>query len=741
MPYIDTFERGTTPYCGMLENGYEVGIQFNAGAPFSKFYYIAPNLGRPSCKVTVSLFKMLDDYTKTVNSRPVAENTFDFADGFMMTLECPNTPMGEYLVIAHGGEFGMGFCARLEGIANIQFWENGIKCDGTLEAAIEFDNDSDCYFLPVTSNVSEQTFVYNAMEPEINVDTSLFGMVDGLGRKAPMNVDKNDKKKREVGVFYWDWSYNFCRSEGINLQKLMERHPEAKNEYYSTLWMRHNAEVYHWNEPVYGFYNCCDNYVIRRQAQALSDAGVDFIVLDCTNGAFIWKKGYEALFQGFEEAKAHGVNVPKIVFMLNFAPFRSTWIMARQLYTDIYKKGRYSDLWYYRDGKPLLICYTEILKSGNQIDNEILDFFSFRKNDPLYFTKEPESDDEWGWLSVYPQAKYGKTKNGKPEQMTVGVAQNASENGLVPMNDERGGVFGRSYTHNPDYSYEYERNGVTFKASKKLEHSKLYGLNFQEQWDHAIENDPDIIFVTGYNEWVAGRHENWQNSRNAFPDEYNDEYSRDIEPTKGDLKDHYYNQLVHNIRKYKGISVKSLAKKKTVTEISDWYDVKGINYYTDTAPVRAHSGYGKAYYTDNSRRNNICEMKTAFDDDNVYFYARCTEKITDFSDMWMNLFIHTDDSQPMWENFNYVINRKKKGSVEICRNMWEWEEIGRCSVEVINDTVTVTVPREIIGRTENISLDYKWADNSCSEGDILDFYTVGCVAPGERFTVPVRENE
>ena len=39
---------------------------------------------------------------------------------------------------------------------------------------------------------------------------------------------------------------------------------------------------------------------------------------------------------------------------------------------------------------------------------------------------------------------------------------------------------------------------------------------------------------------------------NAFPDQYNDEYSRDIEPTKGALQDHYYYQLVNFVRQFKG---------------------------------------------------------------------------------------------------------------------------------------------------------------------------------------------
>ena len=39
-----------------------------------------------------------------------------------------------------------------------------------------------------------------------------------------------------------------------------------------------------------------------------------------------------------------------------------------------------------------------------------------------------------------------------------------------------------------------------------------------------------------------------------FTQTFSDEFSRDIEPSRGPLKDHYYYQLCANIRRFKGIS-------------------------------------------------------------------------------------------------------------------------------------------------------------------------------------------
>ena len=115
--------------------------------------------------------------------------------------------------------------------------------------------------------------------------------------------------------------------------------------------------------------------------------------------------------------------------------------------------------------------------------------------------------------------------------MCVSVAQNANENGLNAMNCPEGTVQGRGYAEG-DYSYSYSYAGKNVVVDMNKENAYLYGLNFQQQWDYAIEQDPDVIFVTGFNEWIAGRWENWMGTENAFPDQYNPAYSREIEPWK-----------------------------------------------------------------------------------------------------------------------------------------------------------------------------------------------------------------
>ena len=43
------------------------------------------------------------------------------------------------------------------------------------------------------------------------------------------------------------------------------------------------GQFHWWSEPLYGYYNSSDEWVIRRHMELLTQAGVDFLVFDVTN--------------------------------------------------------------------------------------------------------------------------------------------------------------------------------------------------------------------------------------------------------------------------------------------------------------------------------------------------------------------------------------------------------------------------------------------------------------------------
>ena len=195
------------------------------------------------------------------------------------------------------------------------------------------------------------------------VKPDTWAATDGLGRTLPMKGDVRKKNKRKfVGLFYWTWHTNFAKSfEALNASEILAEHPEILHDFDSPLWRSaQDGRPYYWGKPLYGYYRDTDAYVLRKHAELIADAGVDVIFFDCTNGTETWDESAEKLFEVFEQAKADGVNVPKVAFMLPFNDGSDTTASLLHLYESIYAPGRYEDLWFYWDGRPLIMAQNAI---------------------------------------------------------------------------------------------------------------------------------------------------------------------------------------------------------------------------------------------------------------------------------------------------------------------------------------------------------------------------------------------
>lgn len=570
------------------------------------------------------------------------------------------------------------------------------------------------------------------------VDPTTWVATDGLDRVLPMNDTTGDKEEeRYVGIFYSSWHGSFAKSEtAYNNQEILDMYPDIdKNEFYDKRW---GSTGYHfWNEPIYGYYSCDDRWVLRRQAELLADAGVDTIILDNTNGTFTWMESAKNIMEVFSEAKADGVNAPGVVFMLPFWDKNAAKTQLKSLYNEIYSVDFCKDVWFQWDGKPLILMDKTFLTSLDELDKTLKSFFTFRAGQPDYKAQQTQSY-QWGWLSMSPQAVYTEKKGrGKPEEISVGVAQNHDyvRGVITPMNGDN--VTGRTYTT---------------KGYDTRENAELYGANFAEQWEYALEVDPKFVFVTGWNEWVAMRIKEWQGVVNAFPDQFNDINSRDVEPTKGKLKDHYYYQMTGYIRQFKGTAKPEEASPAATIDIyggyGQWADVKPAYLsYSGNTDDRHHLGYKdpdtKRYiqYSDQSGRNDIYDAKVAQNAENVFFMVRCVDDITPYTDAkWMRLYIDVSDSEKNWETFEYILNKtsptsESKATLEAFTGEgFETEVVGEVEYHVTGNVLMVSIPRAMLGIGEGqFTLNFKWADNTTVDGDIMDFYVTGDVAPGGRF--------
>ena len=118
---------------------------------------------------------------------------------------------------------------------------------------------------------------------------------------------------------------------------------------------------------------------------------------------------------------------------------------------------------------------------------------------------------------VRPQRVF-KNEAGEDEVINVSVAQHPQI------------MFGDSVLYG-----ETANRGRAFHngANDKSEGAIYRGYNFGEQFDRAVETDPPVVLVTGWNEWIAGRWQGTPERPIRFVDLCNCEYSRDLEMMRG----------------------------------------------------------------------------------------------------------------------------------------------------------------------------------------------------------------
>ncbi len=207
------------------------------------------------------------------------------------------------------------------------------------------------------------------------------------------------------------------------------------------------------------------------------------------------------------------------------------------------------------------------------------------------------------------------------------------------------------------------RNGSHGDPKKDI----AYGYNVQEQWDYAIKQNTPFIYVTGWNEWIAGKFPSHDKNpeHSWFCDQASPEYSRDIEPSlTAGLKDHYYMQLVSNVRRYKGVEANpQLGPVKTIRKLDDLergcIGLPGLHRrHAGTEPSGCLRIEPAHVYVNKTGRNDFEQLKAARDSKNLLFYAQTNPEITPNSggDNWMRLYLSSDRKPTTgWKGFDYRI--------------------------------------------------------------------------------------
>ncbi|MDY0373341.1 MAG: hypothetical protein RBQ86_04405, partial [Candidatus Izemoplasmatales bacterium] len=148
--------------------------------------------------------------------------------------------------------------------------------------------------------------------------TQLSG-TDALGRKiSPVDGPKTDKD-RYVGLFYslWLGQHTHQQSAIYNISHLMET-PAGEETLFDPAGsdISRTDEFHFWGEPLYGYYNMQDPWVLTRHIELLTMAGVDYLCFDATNNA-IYPEVLNTLLDLLLKYQNQGFDVPKIVFYTN----------------------------------------------------------------------------------------------------------------------------------------------------------------------------------------------------------------------------------------------------------------------------------------------------------------------------------------------------------------------------------------------------------------------------------------
>ena len=555
---------------------------------------------------------------------------------------------------------------------------------------------------------------------------------DHMGRRIASFEEAGPVKEglHEVGIFYWNWHRH--SEKAVVAQDVIKAYPEAKDDFYHKAWG--NGVDAFWGESVYGFYRTEDYWHNRRAGELLSAAGVDVIFFDYTNlGSEFIDPYVIEMAKAYLDSLKDGVKVPKMsIYFPMGGDSVKKFEMVKRLYKLFYSKEEYSELFYCYEGKPLIIIgYGEKIMDAAPEDDKALaeemrNFFTFRETSG----RGNLSHAGWNWLVQYPQGKWGKTEDGRVECVNLGMSIN--QNYKIPGNVDY--AFSAPFTKGKSYT---EGFGEDLRPGAMHE-----GYFFREQASRVLEIDPTFVYITGWNEWLTVRQAEKDGFKNVMYDLYDDEHSRDFEPSKGVLKDGYYNLLCDFIRKYKGVRSTPLASGEVTIDIagdlSQWENVAPKFINDNMGYERDSIGYGKGngelYHYTTKVVNTIKSAKVARDSESFYFLAETRGEIKKGHDGFMTLWLNSDRNPATgWEGYDYAVNLDGYGKVSRLNSDFTREIVGDAEINISGSAIFLKLSKVLIGYEGKADIEFKWTDNIMPDGDIMLFYTEGSAAPVGRF--------
>ncbi len=557
---------------------------------------------------------------------------------------------------------------------------------------------------------------------------------DEMGRSIPAVGERREDK--EVGIFYFLWLGQHGTERIYDIPAIRAEHGDDVLFHQDVPDISPAGAFHWWEEPLYGYYNSSDEWVIRRHMEMLTEAGVDFLVFDVTN-TYIYEDCARTVMKVISELRAEGWDAPQVAWMTHSYSIRTT----QKIYDAFYKTNTYPESWYCVEGKPMMISYTSGARDAAAVgatysaeawpsmSEELRNFFYLREPRWPFDSKRQTSWPYTEWQ--YPQPINGR---GDDSMVSVSIATHPA----LP--------FSFSLTRgNANWG-----RGWDVEKQVNVAEDALRGTFFDAQWDVAIEHDPHFVFITGWNEWVAQK--NLYEGEYSFVDNVDLEFSRDAEPMKGGYEDAYFIQMMTRLREYKYESMEgkiAASVRKTIDitgPVSQWEDVNAVyrrvgrDDGSRDAP-NATVDPNAERYTQAPVRNNLTEIRVTVDAENLYFYIKSESDIVSVDEAnWMNLFIGTGSTPTVkgWESYEFVINRSRTGSTATIEKLnadFTGEALeATATFSVQGNVMQISVPRSALGLTEAEDFYFKVADGVSDTDEIMDYYVTGRSMPMGRLS-------
>ena len=284
-----------------------------------------------------------------------------------------------------------------------------------------------------------------------------------------------------------------------------------------------------------------------------------------------------SIFPVMQKMKAEGNQVPAFCFWAFNGPAIT---VVQDLYEKIYKAGKYKDLWFTWDGKPLLLYNGKPSVDANGQGDSIPTRIMIRKPRPTrttHITATPNTPSKfyadytkevkkfftlrtmwWGYHTWAGKRFVGSEDNWsfgydlgdervkamKPDDL-LSKHNGVKEEAAVTPAQHPVSLIGKSWTreHGEPELNEFDLPVPTYVPwlGKTVEHPEGYGIYFQQRWDEAIEARPQFLYINDWNEWTAGKYHPAEgqtvpfmrrNGTYFFVDQYNAEFNRTIQPMK-----------------------------------------------------------------------------------------------------------------------------------------------------------------------------------------------------------------